>query len=110
MHLLIARYFFSLSKSSKTQYFLFNRYVEILFYGIILDIADTNVLMACKSSMTILQSEISSIELDITSANKITKYFRNKKCFSFIAINIAIDITNFNIADIFTLFFLCLKI
>ena len=66
----MAKDFFSSSKSGEAQYFVYDRYVETIFPGIMPDTGDTKVSTARKSQFKALQCEMPKIELGTTRANK----------------------------------------
>lgn len=73
---------------------------------------DAKISIPEKSQFKILQYEIPEIELDITYINKANICFRSGiplYLISKVQVNIPLDIINFYVMDIPTLFLLCLK-
>lgn len=72
LHLLIAKDFSLLDKSSEAQYFVFDWYIEIIFQSIMSDTEFVIVSTTSKCQSNILQHKILLIELDGIYTNEAT--------------------------------------
>lgn len=108
LYLLIIKIFFSLDKFSKTQNFIFNYFIEIIFQDIIPNTKTAKVLTVDKSQFMILQSKIPLIKINTIYANKAIICLKSNiflNIINIIQVDILIGTIKFYVMNTFTPYF-----